>query len=198
MSNKVEKLQELNEKLIQATDAPLYTYRTEHEYVPVLGDGNPNASILIVGEAPGKNEAETGKPFCGRAGKVLDELLESIGLERSSVYITNIVKDRPQKNRDPLPEEIAWYAPYLDQQIDIIKPKVIVTLGRFSMEYLFSRYGVDQEEKTISQLHGTVHEATTGETKVYIVALYHPAACIYNQKLKETLLEDMQQLKQFM
>ena len=152
---------------------------------------------MFVGEAPGKNEAMTGRPFCGKAGSILDELLESISLERSSVYITNIVKDRPPENRDPFPDEIAWYAPYLDKQIDIIQPKVIVTLGRFAMDYLFNRYGVQTDQHGITQLHGTVHGAHTGEHEMKIVALYHPAASIYNQHLKETLREDFQQLKQF-
>lgn len=197
MANNTEQLKKIRDELLNATDAPLYEYRTNNNYVPVIGEGNHEASIMVVGEAPGKNEAETGRPFCGRAGKMLDELLESIGLQRELIYITNIVKDRPQDNRDPTPEEIAWYAPYLDRQIDIIQPKVIVTLGRFAMEYLFTRYGVDLEGRGISQLHGTVHTAHTGETEVKIIALYHPAAAIYNQKLKGTLIEDMQQLKPF-
>lgn len=195
--NKTDELQKIKDELLGATDAPLYEYRTQNNYFPVVGEGSHDAHIMIIGEAPGKNEALSGRPFCGRAGQILDDLLQSINLEREGVYITNIVKDRPQDNRDPTPEEIAYYAPYLDRQIDIMKPKVIVTLGRFSMEYLFDRYGVETEEKGISNLHGTVHTANTGETEIKIVALYHPAASIYNQKLKETLKEDFQILKQF-
>lgn len=192
-----DELQKIKNELLSATDAPLYAYRNENNYFPVVGEGSHEAHIMIVGEAPGKNEALTGRPFCGRSGQILDELLESISLKRDAVYITNIVKDRPQENRDPTSEEIGYYAPYLDRQIDSMKPKVIVTLGRFSMEYLFNRYGVETEEKGISNLHGTVHTAHTGETEIKIVALYHPAASIYNQKLKETLKEDFQVLKQF-
>ena len=198
MSYKNDALEKLLGTLTKDTAAPLYTYRTENNYLPVLGEGDSTASIMFVGEAPGKKEAESGKPFCGRAGKMLDELLNSVGLLRESVYITNIVKDRPPENRDPTPEEITWYAPYLDQQIEIIKPNVVVTLGRFAMDYLFTRYGVESEETLISQLHGTVHDAQTQDVPFKIVSLYHPAAAIYNQKLKKTLLEDMQQLKQFM
>tara|TARA_B100000745_G_scaffold298646_1_gene247742 strand:+ start:6175 stop:6777 length:603 start_codon:yes stop_codon:yes gene_type:complete len=197
LEEKDTKLKEIRDELLENTKAPLYGYRTENDYLPVTGEGDHDTHIMIIGEAPGKNEALSGRPFCGRAGSILDELLESISLEREGVYITNIVKDRPQENRDPTPEEIAWYAPYLDRQIEIIKPKVIVTLGRFSMEYLFNRYGVETEEKGISNLHGSVHDADTGEYKFKIVALYHPAASIYNQKLKETLKEDFKVLKQF-
>lgn len=197
LEKKTEKLKDIRDELLGAVDAPLYAYRSENNYVPVIGEGDHDAHIMFVGEAPGKNEAESGRPFCGRAGSILDELLQSISLERSSVYITNVVKDRPQENRDPTGEEIAWYAPYLDRQIDIIKPKAIVTLGRFSMEYLFNRYGVETDVHGISNLHGSVHTAHTGEHEMKIVALYHPAASIYNQKLKETLKEDFKVLQQF-
>lgn len=195
--SKTEALKDIRDELLAAEDAPLYAYRTENNYYPVIGEGDHDAHIMFVGEAPGENEAKTARPFCGRAGKILDELLNGISLERSSVYITNIVKDRPPKNRDPLPEEIAYYAPYLDRQIEIIEPKVIVTLGRFSMEYLFNRYGVETGGGSISTLHGTVHAAHTGVHEMKIVALYHPAASIYNQSLKETLKEDFNVLKQF-
>jgi len=192
-----KEMEKMRKELVNAKNAPLYEYRTKNNYTPVVGAGNCNAHIMIVGEAPGKNEALSGKPFCGRTGNILDELLESISLDRESVYITNIVKDRPQKNRDPTEEEIAWYAPYLDRQIEIIVPHVIVTLGRFSMKYLFERYGVQADIKEISNLHGSVHTATINNREVKIVALYHPAASIYNQKLKTVLREDFQILKQF-
>ena len=197
LAEKKQKLEEIRQELIGAKKAPLFKYRTENSYLPVAGTGKANAKIMIVGEAPGKNEAISGIPFCGRAGSILDELLESISLAREGVYITNIVKDRPPENRDPTKEEIVWYSTYLDRQIEIIKPKVIVTLGRFSMEYLFERYGVATEEKGIAKLHGTVHEGIAGGCNIKIVALYHPAASIYNQKLKEVLKEDFRILRQF-
>ncbi|KKQ83203.1 MAG: hypothetical protein UT07_C0008G0010 [Parcubacteria group bacterium GW2011_GWB1_38_8] len=122
---------------------------------------------------------------------MLDELLVSAGIERKDVYVTNIVKDRPPGNRDPLPDEIEIYAPFLDRQIEIIKPKVIATLGRFSMQYVMSRYGLEFELDSISKLHGKVF--TTDKFKV--VPLYHPAAAIYNQHLLDTLKEDFKVLK---
>lgn len=149
----------------------------------VLGDGNSNADIVFIGEAPGKNEDEQGLPFVGAAGKFLNEMLASIGLERDDVYITNIVKYRPPNNRDPLPEEKKAFWPYLVQQIDVIEPKVIVTLGRHSMEYFL----LDQK---ISQIHGEPKRISFGEKKVVILPLYHPAAALYNGGMRETLLED--------
>lgn len=197
LGEKKEKLEKIREELVKAKKAPLYKYRTENNYLPVPGEGSANAKIIMVGEAPGKNEGETGRPFCGQTGKILDELFESIGLDRESVFITSVVKDRPQKNRDPTKEEIAWYAPYLDRQIEIIEPEIVVALGRFSMEYLFDRYGVDIKKQTISQLHGSVHVGKVGERDIKIVALYHPSASIYNQKLKSVIKEDFKVLKQF-
>tara|TARA_B100000508_G_scaffold60333_1_gene47142 strand:- start:181417 stop:182019 length:603 start_codon:yes stop_codon:yes gene_type:complete len=197
IQQKKEKLEEIRKELIKAKKAPLYSYRKENNYLPVPGEGRTNAKIVMVGEAPGKNEAETGRPFCGQTGKILDELFESINLDRESVFVTSVVKDRPQKNRDPTKEEIAWYAPYLDRQIEIIAPKVVVALGRFAMEYLFDRYGVDIEKKTISELHGSVFEGKVGAQRIKIVALYHPSASIYNQKLKSVIKEDFKVLKQF-
>src|SRR3989338_281686 len=137
---KYELLKQIKEEVVNLKDSPLYEYRIENNYFPVIGEGSHDAKIMFVGEGPGKNEAETGKPFCGASGKVLTQLIESIGLQRSDVYITNVVKDRPPDNRDPLPQEISLYAPFLDRQIEIIQPKVVATLGRYSMAYIMSRF----------------------------------------------------------
>lgn len=149
----------------------------------VLGDGNSNADIVFIGEAPGKNEDQQGLPFVGAAGKFLNEMLASIGLDRGDVYITNIVKYRPPNNRDPLPDEKKAFWPYLVQQIDVIEPKVIVTLGRHSMEYFLP-------EQKISQIHGEPKRISFSKDKIVILPLYHPAAALYNGGLRETLLED--------
>ncbi len=196
MEEKREALKKIKEEVVALTESPLYSYRTENKYFPVIGEGNHDAEIMFVGEAPGENEAKTGRPFCGRAGKILDELLASVGIKRESVYITNIVKDRPPKNRDPLPDEIAAYAPFLDRQISIIKPKVIATLGRFSMQYVMNRYGLEWELAPISVLHGRVFETEIEGQKTKVVPLYHPAAAIYNQELLKVLETDFQTLRQ--
>jgi len=147
----------------------------------VFGDGNVDADIVFIGEAPGKNEDIKGVPFVGAAGKFLDEMLASIKLKREDIYITNIVKYRPPNNRDPLPEEKAAFLPFLTQQLDVIKPKLIVTLGRHSMEVLLPGL-------KISQVHG---QAKRLKGQVYL-PLFHPAAALYNGGMRQTLLDDFQ------
>ena len=195
MDDRTEKLKQIKEEVLKLEASPLYAERIKNNVFPVIGEGDHFAQIMFIGEAPGENEAKTGRPFCGRSGKLLDEFLASIKIPRESVYITNIVKDRPPKNRDPLPEEIEIYAPFLDRQIEIIKPKVIATLGRFSMQYIMNRYGLDFELGPISDLHGKVFETEISGEKVKVVPLYHPAVAIYNQHTKETLMEDFKVLK---
>ena len=146
----------------------------------VPGAGNPDAEIMFVGEAPGKNEDLTGEPFIGAAGKNLDKLLESIGLTRQDVFITSIVKYRPPNNRDPKPEEKAAFLPYLERQIDVIQPTLIVPLGRHGMQSFLP--GV-----TIGQVHGTLQRDANGRA---ILPMLHPAASLYNHNLKVVIEED--------
>lgn len=194
--NKDKELEKIKYELLNLTDSPLYQYRTENKYFPVIGQGDHNAEIMFIGEAPGKNEAQQGRPFCGSAGKILDGLLDSVGIKREKVYITNIVKDRPPQNRDPLPEEIEIYGPFLDRQIKIIQPKIIATLGRYSMCYIMQKVGLENEIQPIGKMHGKIFEnGKFGDLKIKIVPLYHPAAAIYNQALKEVLLEDIKKLR---
>ena len=195
-STKYSKLKAIKDELLSANDSPLYQYRQDNHYLPVIGEGSHDAKIMFIGEAPGKNEALSGRPFCGAAGKILDELLNSINLGREQVYITNIVKDRPPNNRDPLPDEIAYYAPYLDRQIDIISPAVIATLGRFSMVYILERFTTTENIGPIGQLHGQKILPNKPMIAI-IIPLFHPAAPIYNQSLKGTLLSDFQLLKEY-
>lgn len=149
----------------------------------VMGDGNVNAEIVFIGEAPGKSEDEQGLPFVGAAGKFLNEMLAQAGLERNDVYITNIVKYRPPNNRDPLPDEKKAFWPYLLKQLQIIKPKVAVTLGRHSMEYFLP-------DQRISVIHGQAKRIQFGKEKLVIVPLYHPAAALYNGSMRQTLIDD--------
>ncbi|MSR87772.1 MAG: uracil-DNA glycosylase [Candidatus Zambryskibacteria bacterium] len=198
VDGKTEALKKIEDDVIALKESPLYEERVKNKYFPVIGEGDYSAQIMFIGEAPGKNEAKTGRPFCGRAGKVLDKLLEEVGIARKDVYITNIVKDRPPGNRDPLPDEINLYAPFLDRQIKVIKPKVIATLGRFSMQYVMNRYGLERELSPISIIHGKVFavpseaSAKLGCGDVKVIPLYHPAAAIYNQKLLKTLEKDFE------
>ncbi len=154
----------------------------------VMGDGNPEADIVFIGEAPGKNEDEQGLPFVGAAGKFLNEMLAQADMERSDVYTTNIVKYRPPNNRDPRPDEKTAFWPYLLRQLEIINPKVIITLGRHSMEYFLPGAKIGQVHG--HAVHKTVklHDGREGEW--LIVPLYHPAAALYNGSLRQTLIDD--------
>ncbi len=145
----------------------------------VFGAGKPDADLMFIGEAPGKNEDLQGEPFVGAAGKFLNEMLGTIGLERKDIYISNIVKYRPPENRDPTPEEIAEFVPYLKRQIAVIKPKLVVFLGRHSMSVFLP-------ELKISQAHG---KPVRKGGQVYL-PLFHPAAALYNGGMRETLLAD--------
>jgi len=161
----------------------------------VFGTGDPSSRIVFVGEAPGFNEDRQGVPFCGKAGRVLDELLAAVGLARKSVYIANILKCRPPGNRDPLLDEIALCTPYLARQIQIIRPEVICCLGRFSLAWVCRHLGIP-EPGSISRVHGRVF--STGEDlfgRVSVVALYHPAVATYNPAAFAILKRDFAVLK---
>jgi uracil-DNA glycosylase len=193
--DKKSRMKEIRDEVLNLKNSPLYEYRVKNGYFPVIGQGNHDADILFIGEAPGENEAKTGIPFCGASGKFLDELLGHIGLPRENVYIANILKDRPPANRDPLREEIELYVPFLDRQIEIIEPKVIATLGRFAMDYIMRRYGLSDKITKISSMHGEVFETTGPSGAIKIVPLYHPAVAIYNTNNKEELKKDFEVLK---
>lgn len=194
---RTELLREIKDEIMAGKNLPLYDERTKNGVYPVIGEGSHYAKIMFIGEAPGKNEAATGRPFCGASGRILDQLLASVGILRKDVYVTNIVKDRPPANRDPLPEEIEAYSSYLDHQVEIIRPEVIVTLGRFSMVYIMNKFGLAGELKSISQIHGKIFDAKTSYGLIRIVPLYHPAVAVYNGGMKDALAKDFGILKQF-
>ncbi len=191
---RTEELRKIKDEVINLKESPLYEFRVKNKNLPVIGEGSHNADIMFIGEAPGKNEAATGRPFCGVAGKILDELLESVRIKREDVYITNIVKDRPPANRDPLPEEIALYAPFLSRQIEIIQPRVIATLGRFSMHHILDKFRVG-EDGSITKLRGRIFETRASYGDLKIIPLYHPAAAIYDPTKKDVLKKDFLLIK---
>ena len=195
--NLTEFLRKIKDEVIALKSSPLYQERIKNKVFPVIGEGNHYAKIMFIGEAPGRNEAATGRPFCGASGRILDELLASVGIDRKGVYVTNIVKDRPPSSRDPLPEEIRAYAPFLDRQIDIIQPQVIATLGRFSMDYIMSKFSLGSSITSISKMHGKVFPAEADYGPVKIVPLYHPAVAVYNNSMKEALINDFKIFKDF-
>ncbi len=176
LMTKRKALEELYEKVKECRKCPLYQTATQG----VPGEGSPGAEIVFVGEGPGKDEDEQGRPFVGAAGKFLTELIESIGYKREDVYIANVIKHRPPGNRDPLPDELGACTSWLDAQLDIIKPKLIVTLGRHSMAYFLG------DSLSISKIHG---QPKRRGGKV-VMPMYHPAAALYRGDLRPVLKAD--------
>ncbi len=158
----------------------------------ITGEGSLSADVLFIGEAPGYWEDVKKRPFVGRSGKVLDKLIESAGLKREDVYITNILKCRPPENRNPKETEIKECSSYLDRQIAIIRPKVIATLGSFSTNHIFDKFCLKKER--ISDVHGKVFEANTIFGNIKIIPLYHPAVAVYNSVSIEELKKDFKSL----
>ena len=184
--NRLEK----DEKLKKIEKKFLKNFREDSLFVqgenPVFGEGSSLAKIMFIGEAPGRNEALSSRPFCGRAGKILDEALELINLKRKDIYIANILKLRPPGNRNPKPEEIERHAPYLGLQINAIKPKIICTLGNFSTAYIFAKYGLKDKIQGISKIHGKIFR----KNKITIIPFYHPAVVAYNPNMKDIIKKD--------
>jgi uracil-DNA glycosylase len=172
-------LAEIAEEIRDCTRCELHKTRTKS----VPGEGPADARVMLIGEAPGWNEDQQGRPFVGAAGRFLEELLAKAGMKRDEVFITNVVKSRPPGNRDPLPDEIAACAPYLERQIEVIDPDVIVTLGRFSMARWFPG-------ERISRIHGQPKQVG----RRLIVPMYHPAAALHQQALRATIEEDFGRL----
>lgn len=180
------RLEDIENEIKKCRKCRLWKYRKN----AVAGEGNANAELMFIGEAPGKNEDEQGKPFVGKAGQFLNEVLKENGIKRNNVYITNVVKCRPPNNRDPLPDEINACSPYLEKQIDLIRPKIIVTLGRFAAYFILNLYGFKFE--SMSLMHGKVFHSPINKIKILVT--YHPAACIYNPALKKVFSNDIKKL----
>ncbi|PIS14112.1 uracil-DNA glycosylase [Candidatus Shapirobacteria bacterium CG09_land_8_20_14_0_10_47_13] len=184
------KLPDLNDiaaKVTHCHNCNLYKTATN----PVPGEGNPEAEVMFIGEAPGYFEDLQGRPFVGQAGKLLDKLLQSIKLSREEVFICNMLRHRPPENRDPLPEEIKACEVFLDDQIKIINPKVIVTLGRFSMnKFLPGEY--------ISNVHGQARYVDFAGQRYIIIPMYHPAAALRNGAVMDKLVADFKKITTFL
>ena len=192
-SEKTEQLKKIKDEVVACTKCLLSAART----LPVVGAGNHDAHIMFVGEAPGANEDATGIPFCGRAGKILDEVIESVGLKREDVYICNVLKCRPPGNRDPLPAEKVVCVNYLKRQIEIIQPKIICAMGNHAAGFIFEQFGLSDKLTGISRLHGQAFDSPSFSYPVKIVSLYHPAVATYNPGMKAVLLEDIKVIGEF-
>ncbi len=198
VAGKSSQLKRIEREVDNLTNSPLYKLRQKEGYHPVVGKGSPDARIMLIGEAPGKQEALRGEPFVGAAGRMLDQMLGSVGLRRDQIYITNILKDRPPENRAPQKEEIKLYTPFLRRQINIIQPHVIVTLGRFAMEYILQEFNMPQKGKSITELHGQPLPATAPYGPITVIPLFHPAVAFYRRDQKEILENDFLVLREQM
>ena len=176
-------LSELYEEIARCQKCEIAKYRTR----VVPGEGADDADIMFIGEAPGWYEDQQGRPFVGPAGKFLEELLGLINLRRQQVYIANVIKCRPQGNRDPLPQEMLNCRKWLERQIELIRPQIIVTLGRYSMALFFP-------QKSIGKIHGTAEK----RDGIIYYAMYHPAAALHQQSLRETIKDDMLKIPQLL
>ncbi len=181
-------LREYAEQTASCTKCALAGGRTQ----VVFGSGNPDADLMFVGEAPGFHEDQQGIPFVGQAGKLLDRLLDGIGLTRADVYVGNVIKCRPPGNRDPLPDEIAACEPHLFRQIELIEPRLVATLGNFATKLLSGRPG------GITRVHGHEQEVTLGSRTVLLYPLYHPAAALYTPSMLKVLEEDFARIPELL
>lgn len=181
----------ITKKIQKCKECDLYKTRRN----PVVGEGSLNAKIMFIGEAPGFNEDKQGRPFVGQAGKILDKLLESINLKREKVYITNILKCRPPNNRNPTQEEIKSCTPYLNKQIEIIKPKIICCLGNFATDFIMKKFNLKDKIQGISKIHGKVFNASTLKGIIKIIPMYHPAVATYDSNMLKILKKDFKKLE---
>lgn len=188
-----KELRRIREEVLRCKKCDLW--RTKRNYV--FGEGNPEAEVMFIGEAPGYQEDLQGRPFVGAAGKLLTRLIEEVlNTRREETYIANVLKCRPPENRDPNPAEIEACSPYLDRQISAIRPRIIVTLGRYSTTYVLSKMG--RKVSGITSARGKVYEGKLFGFKVAILPTYHPAAALYNPKLKGTLEEDFRTVRKML
>ena len=196
VTKREEEIERITKEVLACQKCPLFKTRKN----PVSGEGSLSAKIMFIGEAPGYWEDEKGRPFVGKAGKILDELLESIGITRKDVYIGNLLKCRPttpdSKNRAPGSEEISTCSPYLMRQIEIIKPRIICALGNYSTAFVFEKYGLKNQIEGISRIHGKIFEVKTLFSIIKIIPLYHPAVATYNPNMKGVLERDFKILKE--
>lgn len=184
----VNALAQLNQKL-EANFANLPLVNKKEDIVP--GEGQLGATIMMIGEAPGFNETVQRRPFVGRSGQLLRQTISAVGLDLKDIYISNIVKARPPENRDPSPQEIAAFKPYLDEEIEILKPKLIVTLGRFSLNKFLPNV-------KISSVHGRLHKVSWNGKKIFVLPMYHPAAALRGTQVKNQFVADFAKINKIL
>jgi len=193
MDNSTDELRSIRDDVVQCTQCDLHKSRTN----PVVGSGDHNADILIIGEAPGAEEDKKAMPFIGPAGKVLDKMLNHISLKREDVYITNIIKCRPPLNADPTQEQKNECSSYLIRQIEAIKPKIIVCLGNHATKSIMDLFGLESKVEPISRIHGKLFQTdpVLFPDGIKVMPVYHPAAMLHNPPLAQELRQDFKKLK---
>ena len=193
MDNSTDELRSIRDDVVQCTQCDLHKSRTN----PVVGSGDHNADILIIGEAPGAEEDKKAMPFIGPAGKVLDKMLNHISLKREDVYITNIIKCRPPLNADPTQEQKNECSSYLIRQIEAIKPKIIVCLGNHATKSIMDLFGLESKVEPISKIHGKLFQTdpVLFPDGIKVMPVYHPAAMLHNPPLAQELRQDFKKLK---
>lgn len=195
MATKAQRLDDIRQQILDKKVCPeLAAGATQL----VFADGNPDADVVFIGEAPGKNEDEQGKPFVGAAGRFLNEMLASIGLMREDIYITNIVKYRPPNNRDPWPDEKKEFLPYLQAQLEVIQPKIVATLGRHSMNCFLPDLQISKVHGEPKRIRIQMKEHSDEPLELVILPLFHPAAALYNGGMRQTLIDDFSRLPQIL
>jgi len=193
MNKRDKSLKRIKNEVIDCQKCSLFKKRI----LPVIGQGDHNARIMFIGEAPGANEDKTGVPFCGQSGNILNELLDSIGLQRKNVYICNVLKCRPPGNRNPQANEIKACISYLENQIEIIRPKIIGTLGNYAVSHILKQYNLEDKIQGIGKIRGKIFKAKASFGEIKIIPLYHPAVAAYNANMKDILKEDFKILKKY-
>ncbi|MDG6218353.1 MAG: uracil-DNA glycosylase [Candidatus Thermoplasmatota archaeon] len=188
---KSHQMEKLSKEITNCKQCELWKTRTH----PVIGEGSLNAKLFFIGEAPGFNEDKQGRPFVGRAGKILDDLIESVGLKREEVYIANILKCRPPNNRNPFASEIQACSAFLKTQLQLIDPSIIIPMGSFATEYVFNTFNLPFTK--ISELHGKMYSTKTLYNTKTILPMYHPAVATYNPNNKTILLTDIKKVEPF-
>jgi uracil-DNA glycosylase family 4 len=187
-AQKGERLEEVSREVVACSLCGLYEGRLN----PVPGEGDPDSPVVFVGEAPGREEDEQGRPFVGSAGRLFDRLLGEAGMEREGVYITNILKCRPPGNRRPKSGEIAACSKHLERQLEIIVPTVISPMGNSATGHLMRRFGL--KRRSIGRVHGKLYPVEAPWGRAYVFPLYHPAAVLYNRRLEDELRLDLEAL----
>lgn len=195
MNSKISKYDKLFLELVSDKDLPLYQSRIENHYLPVLGEGNLDSKIFLLGEAPGKNEASVGSPFCGASGKLLNEILEKNNLHRKDIFISNLIHDRPPKNRNPSKIEILKYSKYFRNLIDITQPHVIIALGSFACKSALELFSLPFEN--ITKSNGKVYKVDKNSFGIkWVGCMFHPAVGLYNRRKIPQLIEGMNSVLQ--